>query len=78
MTQKTINWLDKRYDSKIINQDFDEAGIRSCTHFMTHGFTPLYVPEKAHDLHGIKDFADFVKHYGIKKMEAYLKHLNLL
>ena len=78
LTPKTIAWLDKRYDSKIINQDFDNAGINSCTHFMQYGFTPLYVPEIAHEKHGIKDFADFVKHYGIQKMEAYLKHINLL
>ena len=78
MTDKTIAWLDKRYRTKIINYDCDEAGLRSSQYFINKGFTPLFVPDIAYQKHGIKDFADFVKHYGLPKLEAYFKYLNLI
>ena len=78
LNEKTISFIDNKYDNVVFNQDLDDAGIRSASHFVQYGYTPLFVPDIVKEKRGIKDFADFVKFYGLKKFEDFLKYKNLI
>lgn len=78
LKEKTINYLKKKYKFIYINTDLDEAGLMCLEHFKQHGLIPLMLPEIVFKKHGVKDCSDFVKKFGLKRFENWLKYEKLI
>jgi hypothetical protein len=78
INEKTRAFINKHYDDVIICMDSDKTGVETAEHFVSIGYRSVFTPAISKEKHGIKDVADFVKHYGLNTFEAYLKYLNLL
>lgn len=71
-----ISYLKNKYKKIYINCDSDTAGINAMRLFKEKGLIPLMLP-KVLVKEGIKDVADFVKTYGLKRFEDFLKYKKL-
>lgn len=78
LNQKTRTFIQTNYDHVVFNQDYDPAGIASVEHHQQYGYQPLFVPRKAHERYGIKDYADLVKQFGFAAMEKYLRKIDVI
>lgn len=76
LRDKTLNYLKKRYKTIYINCDIDDAGQNATKYFMEKGCKPLTLPLSLREK-GIKDCADFVKQYGLKRFEDFLQYSKL-
>ncbi len=88
LTKKDIKALKKCYSEIILWFDMDRPGIKAANYYKKeHGFKTYFIGSTKRTIwqnlsvikrDGIKDPADFVRRYGLKTFELYLKHLNLV
>lgn len=74
----TIKYLKMRYKTIYINTDLDKAGKEALEYFVSKGFEPLMLPDILYTKHKIKDVSDFVKEFGLKRFEDFLKYKKLI
>lgn len=76
LREKTIAYLKNRYKKIYINCDLDKAGQDAVEYFKNQGFIPMMLPDLVYEKYDIKDVSDFVKRFGIKRFEDFLRHNN--
>ena len=77
--EKTIKYINKHYETVYTAFDADEAGSTNTSYYLdNYGYRGIDLPKKAIKKYDIKDWAEFVQHYNLETMEAYLKHIKLL
>jgi len=80
INEENMSWILKGYkpEDVYISYDNDEAGVQASLYYTKkYGFKYVNVP-KIYRREGIKDWADLVKHKGLKTMENYLKIKKLI
>lgn len=73
----TIEKLKKKYKKIYLFFDIDDPGLKAAHYYKEKGFIPVYLPLTLRET-DIKDSADFVKEYGIKRYSDFLKYNNLI
>ena len=77
LREVTIKKLKEKYKKIYIFFDIDEPGLKAVTHYEELGLTPIYLPTSALK-NNVKDSADFVGFYGLRKFEEFLKYKKLI
>lgn len=65
----TLKALFRRFKDIYIALDTDKAGLENMANFEAKGLKPIYIPSEE----SIKDTGDFVKKYGLKQFEEFVK-----
>jgi hypothetical protein len=78
LLERTEKYLKHKYKRIISWFDNDEAGINALEEYKNRGFDTYHFPEFWLKDHGVKDPADFVKTWGVKDLQNYLKQNNFI
>ena len=78
LTEEDEIFLKSKYKEIYIFMDNDNAGKKAAEHYINKGFKNIVIPDRCRENFGVKDSADFIKHYGQNVFEVFLKHNKLI
>lgn len=76
--KEVFNVLRKKYPNIIYFGDNDKTGLEFCKWMRTKFVRVIHFPQECLTKYGVKDIADFVALYGLRKFEIWLRLNNLL